>query len=161
MSTTPSSGNIKKFLVRKPAQGVRKEEEEEEECETKKEDTDKKKIVGVRENNVDKEEKENYQDEEKEENNKEVKKTFRDLETGTFREKMIRFKVMAEGRDCMIRSGFCHYEKSLGQQGANTELMTDTPESGGTNQKRTKLFNIEKNQLPPTLGLNNASIEDI
>ena len=55
----------------------------------------------------------------------------------------------------------CLYKKSLGQQGANTELMTDTPESGGTNQKRTKLFNIEKNQLPPTLGLNNASIEDI
>ena len=105
MSTTPSSGNIKKFLVRKPAQGVRKEEEEEE-CETKKEDTDKKKKVGVREDNVDKEEKENYQDEEKEENNIEVKKTFRDLETGTFRKKMMRFKVMSEGRDCIIRSGW-------------------------------------------------------
>ena len=105
VSTTPSSGNIKKLLVRKPAQGVRKEEEEEE-CETKKEDTDKKKIVGVRENNVDKEEKENYQDEENEENNKKVKKTFRDLETGTFRKKMMRFKVMSEGRDCIIRSGW-------------------------------------------------------
>ena len=55
----------------------------------------------------------------------------------------------------------CLYKKSLGQQGANTELMTDTPESGGTNQKRTKLFDIEKNQLPPTLGLNNNGIEDI
>ena len=113
-------------------------------------------IIGK--DNVDEEE--NGPDEDNEEDNKLKKKTFRDLKTGTFKEKMMKFKVMSAG------SGFCTslnsrvvkgsdvdrnsvtswnmrevtilaclYKKSLGQQGATIELMTDTTEPGGTNQK--------------------------
>ena len=103
----PSSGNILKYLEKKPAQVVGKKEEEEHGGRTviREEDEDRKKEERIREKKLDEEENDRYEDSMVENNLR--KKTFRNLETRTFKEKMMSFKMMSEGGECIVRSGFC------------------------------------------------------